>query len=439
MKHRSIARLAISFCIGGASAALYACSDAPLDPNTGGGITGGTPSSGGSAGATSAGSAGTATAGSTSSGGTGSGTGGSGTAGSVIIPTDASTDAMEDAGLTEDAACGTGSASASLQPVSMMVMFDRSTSMEEIADRDTGATRWQLASAALTAFFQDPTAADLGVALRFFPHDSPMVGCTRAGCDADRDADLLDYPNATAACQQVLVDMGTLLADPGDPHELALTNAITASAPDVAQGTPIYAALGGALEWAKAYQLAHPEQKTVVIFVTDGQANGCNQDIEDIAQLAADALTEANINTYAIGLTGASNADMNRLAEAGGTMMGYFIDDGATATADLLAALNAIRGMALSCDFPTPTAADVGMAIDLDHVNVTYTASATGVETTFSKVADVAQCGTSASWYYSPDQSRIMLCPASCDVVTADADAKLDILVGCETIIEPPK
>jgi hypothetical protein len=394
VKHRSIARLAISVCIGGASVALYACSEAPLDPNTGGGLTGGT-STGATAGSQAAGTAGTGTAGSS---GSTSATGGTGTAGTgVVIPTDASADVMEDVDLTEDAACGTGSADASLQPVSMMVMFDRSTSMEEIADDDTGASRWNLASAALTTFFQDPAAADLGVALRFFPHDSPMVGCTADGCEADEDNGLFDYPTATAACQQVLVDMGTLLADPADAHEVALTNAITASAPDMAQGTPIYAALGGALEWAKVYQTAHPEQKTVVIFVTDGEANGCNTDPDDIAQLAADALAEANINTYAIGLTGASEADMNQLAEAGGTMMSYFIDDGATATADLLAALNAIRGMALSCDFPMPTATDAGMAIDPERVNVTYTASATGVETTFSKVTDASQCGTTAS------------------------------------------
>jgi hypothetical protein len=436
VKHRSIARLAISVCIGGASVALYACSEAPLDPNTGGGLTGGTTNSGGTAGTLAAGTAGTGTSGSTSA------TGGTGTAGTgVVIPTDASADVMEDVDLTEDAACGTGSADASLQPVSMMVMFDRSTSMEEIADEDTGASRWNLASAALTTFFQDPAAADLGVALRFFPHDSPMVGCTADGCEADEDNGLFDYPTATAACQQVLVDMGTLLADPADPHEVALTNAITASAPDRAQGTPIYAALGGALEWAKVYQTAHPEQKTVVIFVTDGEANGCNTDPDDIAQLAADALAEANINTYAIGLTGASEADMNQLAEAGGTMMSYFIDDGATATADLLAALNAIRGMALSCDFPMPTATDAGMAIDPERVNVTYTASATGVETTFSKVTDASQCGTTASWYYDDNvaPTRIFLCPAACDAVKADADAKLDILVGCKTIIEPPK
>jgi hypothetical protein len=270
-----------------------------------------------------------------------------------------------------------------------------------------------------------------------------MMGCSAQGCDDDEEAGLDNYPNATAACQQVLVDMATLLADPAptDLHEANLVGAVQMSAPDQSQGTPIYAALGGALNWATAYQALHTDQKTVVIFVTDGEANGCNTDPEDIAQLAADALATSGVTTYAIGLTGASEADMNLLAEAGGTMMSYFIDDGATASADLLAALNAIRGMALSCDFPMPTATDMGMAIDKEQINVTYTASATGVETTLSKVLSPADCGTSVSWYFDNNDAptRIFLCPAACDIVKADADAKLDILVGCQTIIEPPR
>jgi hypothetical protein len=391
------------------------------------------------------------TAGQGAAGATGGGSGGASTGGTgIYIPPDAS-DAAPDVDLTPDAACGTGSADASLSPVNMIVMFDRSTSMNEIADQDTMATRWNLASAALSAFFADPGAADLGVALRFFPHDSPAVGCSRQGCDMDDEAGLENYPNATAACQQVLVDMGTLLADPAptDLHEANLVSAVQTSVPmmmggggmAMTQGTPIYVALGGALNWAMAYQALHTDQKTVVIFVTDGEANGCNENPQDIAQLAADALATSGVTTYAIGLTGASEDDMNLLAEAGGTMMSYFIDDGATASADLLAALNAIRGMALSCDFPMPTATDSGMLIDKEQVNVTYTASTTGVETTLSKVLSAADCGTAVSWYYDNNDAptRIFLCPAACDVVKADADAKLDILVGCQTIIEPPR
>ena len=67
-----------------------------------------------------------------------------------------------DAGpLTADYACGVGMASAELKPVNMSVMFDRSQSMNENG-------KWPNVIAALNSFFQNPGAARLRVALRFF-------------------------------------------------------------------------------------------------------------------------------------------------------------------------------------------------------------------------------------------------------------------------------
>src|SRR5262249_5257312 len=141
-------------------------------------------------------------------------------------------------------------------------MFDRSWSMNECGDGSTTpggmmgvqtldcptASRWDLTSAALTAFFQSPEAADLNVALRFFPDD--VAGCTGfnyamaggpggnpfpgfdagvpdAGTAADAGADLdCDIPT----CAKPLVDIAPLLADPAptDAHEAALVAAVVA-------------------------------------------------------------------------------------------------------------------------------------------------------------------------------------------------------------------
>lgn len=435
-------RLALSVSIGFALSAVFACGEEPLSPNGEPSGLAGTAGLAGSAGAS----------GSAASSGTGgsTGTGGSGGAGPVISVPDASPDANPDAPLNEDAACGTGSANAMLSPVNMLVMFDRSGSMNDEADEQSQATRWDLASAALSQFFQEPGAASLGVALRFFPHDLPSPGCSSEGCEEDEENGNDDFPTAIAACSEVLVDMAPLLAEPApaDAHEAALVEAVSLSAPEERMsggggggGTPIYAALAGALSWAADHQLANPDQKTVVIFVTDGEPNGCDEDFDNIAALAEQAYATTGVPTYAIGLTGASEDQMNQLAEAGGTNESFFISDGATASADLLAALNAIRGMTLSCDFPMPTATNAGMPINPEQLNVKYTASATGVETTFSKVPSAADCATSASWYYDNETNptRIYLCPAACELVQADDDAALDILVGCLTIVEPPR
>ena len=338
--------------------------------------------------------------------------------------------------ISPDDACATGTANASLAGVNMFVMFDRSTSMNDAAVRN-GPTRWELASKALDAFFASTDAAGLKLALRFFPHDVPAAGCSQNGCDV-------------AACAAPLVDLGTLTpeAAPTDAHEKALVDATAAATPAarggnnggmMSGGTPISAALGGALQWASAQHKKTPDENTVVVLVTDGQPNGCEEDIGTIAGLAAAALAADGTKTYAIGLTGSQEADMDQIAMSGGTTKGIFVADGANTTQDLLAALGAIRGAILDCDFPMPTPTkDTGVEPSL--INVNFTPS-TGAKSTLTQVADEAGCATTAGWYYDNalNPSRIILCKSTCDTVTADPMASLQILLGCPTSTNVPK
>jgi hypothetical protein len=331
--------------------------------------------------------------------------------------------ATGDGSLDEGNACGVGMATAMLTPVNMLVMFDRSGSME---DDD----KWPNATAALSTFLRDPGTDGLGVALRFFPHDEPAEGCTEDGCDAQ-------------ACSEPLVDIGTLLAEPApmDTHEAQLIGAIEASPPNDDNnnggggGTPIYAALDGALRWATAYEEAHADQSTVVIFVTDGEPNGCDEDFDNISQLASDAHDAAGIATFAIGLEGSSEEQMDQLAQAGGTDSGIFISNSANAEEELLAALNMIRGLTLSCDFPMPEPIDQDTAIDPARVNVTFTPSS-GPASTLPQVDGEGACASTTSWHYddAANPTRIMLCPAACDLARGDAEGMLQILLGCETV-----
>lgn len=345
------------------------------------------------------------------------GSNGTGSTGTVIKPGDA---------------CATGTANAALSGVNMIVMFDRSSSMTQEAN-DAGDTRWDLTSAALKAFFADPEEAGLKLALRFFPHDVPAEGCRQ-----DED----DAPGCNVnACAMPLVPLGTLTADaaPTDAHEKALLDATDMSAPDVPQGTPIFAALGGALQWAGAQRMMTPGENSVVVLVTDGEANGCNDDIGDIAQLAADAFAANQIRTYAIGLTGSQEGDMDQIAEAGGTEKGIFVADGNNATQQLKDALGAIRGEVLDCDFPMPEAKP-GFNVDPGLINVNYTPGG-GMESTLTQVAGADACGANPSWYYDnvTNPTRIILCKSTCDTITADPMASLQILLGCATTSEPPK
>lgn len=343
---------------------------------------------------------------------TNTGGNGSGASGAVITP---------------DAACATGTASAALSGVNMFVMFDRSTSMNDRGN-DAGDSRWDVAARALNAFFADADAAGLKLALRFFPHDQPADGCNDDGCDV-------------AACAMPLVELGTLTADPApaDAHEQALIAATGLATPGmVSAGTPISAALGGALSWAAVQRTLTPGENGVVVLVTDGEANGCDEDIDDISQLAADALAASGIRTYAIGLTGSQEGEINQIAEDGGTDQGIFVADGANAQDELLAALGAIRGEVLDCDFPMPQPKP-GVDVDKDLINVNYTPGG-GTQTTLTQVSSEDEC-TPNSWYYDVPAAptRIVLCKSACEIITADAAASLQILLGCGTSPEIPK
>jgi hypothetical protein len=303
----------------------------------------------------------------------------------------------------------------------MFVMFDRSSSMNQSANQN--GTRWQLTSTALSAFFASPDAAGLRLGLRFFPHDLPSAGCNQDACDM-------------SSCGTQLVELGELASAsaPGDAQEAALIAATTTSAPGMAgQGTPIFAALGGALQRASAQRKAKPNENSVVVLVTDGEPNGCDTDVGHIAALAAAAYADEGIRTYAIGLTGSREADMDQIAQAGGTEKGIFVSDGATTKQDLLDALGAIRGQVLDCDFSIP-APKPGVEVDAALINVNYTPSG-GQPTTLKQVANASACTDTGGWYYDDPitPTRIVLCTATCSNATLDTAASLDILLGCAT------
>ena len=342
--------------------------------------------------------------------------------------------------LTEQAACGVGTAVASLRSLNLLVMFDRSGSMVTTSSVDpiTGLNRWQTATSGLVSFFGDPHAAGLGVALRFFPDDYGVGRCTNGACDA-------------VACSEVRVELGTLTAEPApaDAQEAALIDAVSLSAPAsdsfLAGGTPISAALDGALRWASAQKRAHADQETVVILVTDGEPLGCAEDFDDISALASDALAAAGVSTYAIGLAdslgnGLNTAHMDQLAKAGGTERAFFINDGPLAASALVDLFSAIRGKSLPCDFPIPEATDEGKPVDPALLNLNFT-GADGAQAGFTKVSNAAHCGKALSWYYDDEAlpTRISLCPKACALASAEAHAKVEILVGCKPNLEVPR
>jgi len=309
--------------------------------------------------------------------------------------------------------CATSEVEGEPIPVKMYIMFDKSGSM--LSDM-----KWSGAKTALTVFFQDDDSAGLEVALRFFPDDDPKAGCNESACNA-------------GACATPLVPLGKLNALPAhsDPHQKALVTALDGKEPK--GQTPMHAALAGATQWAK--QQAGPDHNTVVVLVTDGDPNGCVNDIDTIAALAADAQTSAGVLTYAIGMDGADKSKLDKIAVAGGSTTSFMINKG-TVHKDLANALKEIRKSKLACSFPMPTSDDPLDTIDSNQINVVYVAGGSS-EQVIGQVASMAECA-SGGWYYDDpsNPTTIELCPSSCSAVQGDADAVVRVVVGCKTVLK---
>ncbi|MEZ4295349.1 MAG: vWA domain-containing protein [Polyangiaceae bacterium] len=311
--------------------------------------------------------------------------------------------------ISEDSACATAAIEGETLPVTMLIMFDRSASMLE-------DQKWAGAKAALIAFFQDQDSAGFSVGLRFFPDDAPVPGCNDQACSID-------------ACAQPLVEPGLLTAAPAssDPQQKALVDAVNATSP--AGQTPMYAALGGAESWAKA-SVAKGQKNTVVVLVTDGEPTTCNTDIDAIASLAKDAHDTAGVTTYAIGMLGSDQAQLDKVASAGGTEKALLATAGSVAT-KLGEALAGIQKAQIACSFDVPA----GDSTDTDKINVNYH-DGSGKVVTLPKVDSEAACPASYAWYYDDNAAPkvIHLCPATCAEAQGNPDALIKILLGCETI-----
>jgi hypothetical protein len=206
--------------------------------------------------------------------------------------------------------------------------------------------------------------------------------------------------------------------------------------------TPMYGALKGALDFSKDHVKTNPGEKMIVILTTDGSPNSCltspdNQnDINFIAGLAAHYWNTYNVATYTIGLVGSQEAEVKKIAlNAGGAA--FFLGGSTNVAQDLIAALKAISGSIIACEYAIPTETDAGV-VDPNKVNVEYT-DGSGVKKSFYKVPSPDQC-VPDGWYYVTNSAgtpiSIKLCPDACAAVQNDGKSKISILLGCAS--KPP-
>ncbi len=306
----------------------------------------------------------------------------------------------------ESDACASTSAKSELAPLDLVLLIDKSASM----DFDK---KWASVKTGLTSFVTSSSATGIGAGLQLMP--------IRAQCNVDQ----------YAALASPIAPLPGAGAD--------ITAVLAAQKPS--GGTPMVPALDGVIRTAEDWASKNPKHIVVVILATDGVPDDtCTgaggtapaNTLDNAVALVTDAKSKT-VRTFVIGV-GTELAALSEIAIAGGTTSAILLD---TTKPDLdktfLAALDAIRKSALPCSFdiPPPT---VG-TIDYDKVNVELTSGA-GSITDFGYVGDATGCSKAPAigWYYDDPASpkKVILCADACDNARAGTGAQISVLFGCK-------
>ncbi|HLV20590.1 MAG TPA: vWA domain-containing protein [Polyangiaceae bacterium] len=411
-------------------AVCLACSAAgtDIDGSGGGSATGGQPAAG--AGGTATGTGGAATGGTANVGGaaaTGGGAVGGGAAAAPIggAPPTSGIGSGGKSGLQPSdgdgdpkTTCAERSAETEPDPVGILIVLDQSGSMTEFEDR------WTPVTDALKAFMGDPSVDDLQVGLQYFPRGAATQS-DPAICTAE------NYGTPDVGIASLSTNVRSLVASI-DAHYFT-----SAEAHDAEHwGTPTKAAVEAGLSTLRAWAAEQPKGRPVLLLATDGEPTSfcTDNDIPSIATVIAEGASGTPaIATYVIGIGEIANLD--ELATAGDTGQPAFVvsASGGQETRDqFIAALQAIRGLTLACDYPIPDDTEV----DENKVNVEHR-TAGGDPVVFPRAASLAACpADKPSWYYDDPASpkRVVLCPAACERVNA-VEGGVHLVFGCATQI----
>ena len=184
-------------------------------------------------------------------------------------------------------------------PVDMYIMLDRSCSMGKdcnIGDTTT-ASKWCHAVNALSGYFNSTSATGNAAALQFFPVTNHVNTMCTTGATYDTPASPTAPPFYTAL--------------PTNGFD-ALLNSTTDNNPCV---TPTEGAIRGITKFTAANRRGG--RVTIGMLVTDGDPAGCDENLTNLSDLLQAHYTATTLRTYVIGMTGANDANLEKIAQGG--------------------------------------------------------------------------------------------------------------------------
>ncbi len=385
--------------------------------------------------------------------------------------------------------CAQFSVEAQAKPAAMMITLDQTPSM--------GGTKWNAAKFAVTTAMDKDVFDSMSLALTLFP--SGVVGAPACLCSLfGLPAGCLTVSCATNGGPQIGLQLaGTNKSSAASGVRFEISSQMSVSGPDPAgldDGSPIYAALSEGYAALKAFPGV---DERIMLLITDGgfsctslsnparpgYTDGACDDWEypdSVNTLITANFTDATqpVRTFVVGVPDSDTNGGNIGAGCPGSpcfatppysmklaLSTYAVsgspdtvdpacDNGAvftqggadpaspchidmtTGNFDANALANVIAGIrsnALGCVYPLPDPPP-GESIDLARVNVEVTLDGNAAVTIPARSSQADDCALSACWDYDIN-GDIEILGAGCDDLTAATIAKVDIVVGCETII----
>ncbi len=430
---------------------------------------------------------------STSTGTQAASTTGNGSGATTTASTVASTSAGFMTGTGGMSSCAEFTADGEQKSAAMLFVLDKTASMNKQG-------KWSTAQLAVVSAIDNDVFDSMSLGLVTFPvtfNDPPQCFCDYVcaplgGCDI---ATCKQFIGGGVSCgtsglpQIAIAPAGTNKSNAGtgvrhDMYQYLVNNNPLSNSDD---GSPIYEALSSGYNALKATNV----EARILVLITDGggsctslssptrpgYSDGACPDWEypdTLNGLITSARTDPNkpIATFVVGVPGSNSTGQTQdgFATAPYAMrlaLSTYAVSGSPSTVDpacdaaamftqggpapavpchidlsgggsfnanaLAAAIAAIRGKALGCvyDLPEPP---LGETIDPAKVNVKVTID--GVVTTIPKRATTADtCSVDPCWDYTPT-GEVELIGIACSKLTTGAATKVQIEVGCETIVK---
>ncbi len=416
--------------------------------------------------------------------GSGTGSGGSGVGSTSTTPSTGTFGTGSTGTVGPDASCAKFTAQAKQEPTAILFVLDKSASMNT-------NNKWGTAQLAIVNAIDQDGFDNLNLGLVTFPSmDSPMPDCLcnylalGNGCG-------LTVSCGTATLPQVAISpAGTAKSNGTSGVRKDMYQYLVGAMPlnNADDGSPIYDAMSKGYNFLKGFQNV---KKRILILVTDGGFSctsvamptrpgytdtACDDwEVPDtVNTLISGQRNDPNtpVNTFIVGLPG-SNSHANEMQGAFAVApysmllaLSTYAVSGSPDTVDptcdttavftqggadpakpchidlstgpfdatkLADAIGKIRGQALGCVFTLPDPPP-GQTIDMGQVNVETTQM--GMGSTLPKRASSSDpCTTDGCWDYN-GMGQVELIGKACDDVKSSTTTKVDITVGCTTIVK---